>query len=1288
MKTYFRIAGLVGTLALTFSCGGGGSSKLPTVQDPRNGTSNTDPKNGNLPVNDAPTPGSSATGAPVAAGTSVSNPSVPDAIKTVADIHIDINSALEISSKRCTDGNFGRGNLEACVAGDSVISRFDSLTLQFSMTRAVGRVPEEMLRKLLENNFAFTDPSGTKIEGRFVWKDLRTLIFDPIVELKPNSKYHLSIASKAKDANRPRSNQGRILTPFAFDFETQSAFSMSHMLNGKALPSDRGLSLDSRQNQILKISSHMESVMLAKTVTVHKLGLKKETVLCDGNCRDEVLTYSLTGDLLPQSGLNSYEYKIRGSKGEEIYRHFSFAWGEINTKPDQAIEGGVYAAVDREDGLKALSKLVGNYAAGRFTMDYRDAGGAVHPKQSFNDIIRFKRTFYRTGVPGPCDARAPVDFEYLQNLGPYCGLAVSGKTGVLGGVLGQVAYKAVTDIYVTDMQVVQEDGNVEAAMIPEHENMRMHLGVKKFHGRLHIVLKINEAKYFNAIPVPGATGYFYYDTDFELNGPMRDTIAKTDITVENGRLKLKIRGSDAFDLKQSIQGDENTATYFNTQLWIQNVTVAPVTPIDERKGLYAKLVNTVVNQAVNSQVDSFKPQIVNGVARDILQIVAPNALNTLVEQLKTGLQMFLPSHMPDPIDTSKINVSGQLGKSIGLSVHEDNSYLTAAMQVSLKSIVQNPLNRPQMLEGARGFIQTPNAQRAPSPLTAGDNFGNGSLLAVSIDVVNQTLYDIWKQGMIGLRIDNAFVNKIEKFAVFDPQNQANGKEILLAGFLPKLMGSDISRMSGKDLAGKSVTMEKSDTISIGVDARLPPFLKVKKEPRSDGKDNLHFALGLSDVLMTIEGQHNNQRYAIAKIRVSTTADSVLKFVPYQNPMRHPEFSGLGALSVAVSKDPVGLDYMVEVIESPDANSFAIDSNKLRTTINDMVDRLFIPLLNDGLREVPLTGLRTCGVELDASNMEFMPLPHTDATPFLLLKAPLKNYEFSGHCDLMPDLTSPLPPLPDLPDAPPTPPATGGGVGGGSAGNATHVDLNVNFAAIPWTLNGKGKAPDLDEECKTQVFFDVSCAVASVEYEMENGVVKKDERGRPIYNYTHIKLATLVPKSAYALRGPAPSIEAQFFDFARWPEYVQGAEDNIIFKDSIAMGDVDTQYGQFKRAYVDFATNSPKASGFIPIRNVTYHRILATPFDGAEVSTEFFVDTSPSVSVPDGKAPLKGAEGLDYQVGNIHIYDCGKLGWCGDSGQWLVFYDSKLRPQDKSIPEDVVPYLKAGLNAIIAGMFPL
>ena len=155
--------------------------------------------------------------------------------------------------------------------------------------------------------------------------------------------------------------------------------------------------------------------------------------------------------------------------------------------------------------------------------------------------------------------------------------------------------------------------------------------------------------------------------------------------------------------------------------------------------------------------------------------------------------------------------------------------------------------------------------------------------------------------------------------------------------------------------------------------------------------------------------------------------------------------------------------------------------------------------------------------------------------------------------------------------------------------------------------------------------------------------------------TAIQLMALVSKADYELRrGDKPSVEQQFFDFERWPQYVTNFGDNVIFNESASMTDIETDRGTFLRHYADYATNSPKASGFIPIRNVTYNRILETAFAGAEISTEFFVNTSSFVEVPEGREPLYGADGIDFHVGNIHVIDCGNLDWCGDSGfGWFI-----------------------------------
>jgi hypothetical protein len=419
--------------------------------------------------------------------------------------------------------------------------------------------------------------------------------------------------------------------------------------------------------------------------------------------------------------------------------------------------------------------------------------------------------------------------------------------------------------------------------------------------------------------------------------------------------------------------------------------------------------------------------------------------------------------------------------------------------------------------------------------------------------------------------------------------------------------------------------------------------------------------------------------------------STLDFKAYSNPKKLKAFEDVGALSLLIDRSADSLDFMVEVLEGPEANPFGFDTEKLRSAVNSMVDELFLPLVNDTLRELPLTGLKTCGLELDAAGMAFMPVPQQHAATTLVLKAPITSYPYSGHCDLKPDIPANPEPLPDPepePSPTPTPTPGPGGNPGDADGEPVPYTLSMDFSQIPWQLGNSGDLPPVEEECRTQVFYDVSCASARVVYRMKNGVVEKDERGRPIYDYTLIRLFTLVSKDQYQLRrGDQPSVEGQFFDFDRWPEYAQGFEENLIFHESIRMRPVKTQYGVFLRHYVDYESNSPKASGFIPIRNVTMHRLLDRPFTDAEVSTEFFVDLSTDVPIPEGRRPLRKAEGLDYHIGNMHIVDCGKQAWCNDSSQWLMIYDSKLRPEDKSIPEDVVPYLKAALNSIVAGMFP-
>jgi hypothetical protein len=1057
-------------------------------------------------------------------------------------------------------------------------------------------------------------------------------------------------------------------------------------VDGIQLSLSQGLQLNRASHPQPLLESQLDDASRAKRISLRRLGSKEAWQACDNNCLESRLAVQLSGSLAPTPGVNAYEWVITSQRGETYYRQLAFLWGDLTEARTNTM---IHAALDANNGMPAFARLISDFAAGRFTMDYVDESGQVVPRLNFNGMMEVKKAAYPKTFPGACDGRAPANFIYLQNLGPFCNLPVSGQTPLLGGLIGKVTYRAVSDIYVSEMKIAETPGNVSARLVPEQDSLAVHMGVKHFYGRLKIIVRIDEAKYLG-ISVPGATGYFVFDTSFKMEGPLLESHAKTDMNSRNGRISLKIRGIEGFDLRQPRNGHEHDSIYFDTKDWNDHVVVHEPEQLDPDSGLWASIVNFIVNQAVREKVDSFKPQIVNGIARDIIQIVAPNSLSTIAHQLGEGLTLPLPYYLPEPIASYQAKVKGQIFDGLGLASTTDNRFITAKIGVNIEGIPTPGQEMPPPLQGDSGVLQLTHGA-LPTPQDLGVTTPSGSLLALPVDALNQTLQDVWRKGMFHLTLNQRVIRTIERFAVFDPNQLKNGKEILLAEFIPKLMSSDLTRVQAIDAHGKPITIGREDIVNLSIKPLLPPVLQLLPvASEGDGRALPEFELAFGDMLMEVKGQHEGRTYNLATIRMAMRSKSKLGFKPYSNPKKLKVFDKVGALSLIIDRSAESLDFMVEVLEGPQANPFGFDTEKLRSAVNSMVDELFLPLVNDTLRELPLTGLKTCGLELDASNLAFMPLPRQHAASTLVLKAPITSYAYTGHCDLKPDIPADPEPLPDPePEPNPTPtPTPSPGNPGDADGEPLPYNLSMDFSQIPWQLGSSGDLPEVEDECRTQVFYDVSCASARVVYRMVNGVIEKDERGRPIYDYTLIRLFTLVSKDQYQLnRGEQPSVEGQFFDFDRWPEYAQGFEENLIFHESIRMRSVKTQHGTFLRHYVDYESNSPKASGFIPIRNVTMHRLLDRAFTGAEISTEFFVDLSGDVPVPEGRKPLRKAEGLDYHIGNMHVVDCGKLSWCNDSSQWLMIYDSKLRPEDKSIPEDVVPYLKAALNSIVAGMFP-
>ena len=1189
------------------------------------------------------------------------------------------DTRLPSSSKLCSDSSFGKDGLEACLTEDpSQASIYNNLEIQFSLSRKRGE--QELIKKdLVEANFSLIDSHDRPVDGRIYWLSDRVMSFDPTEALRSDEAYRLRIESNPSDDKRPHSNFKRALSPYSFTFKSPAPNTLRLSINDIEANSSRGIILDHEEFPLenLVITAELLSSQSLAAIRIRRLGSQSKLVLCKQTCPTSMeLSLADHKQLRPQTGLNTYIYELEDQNGKKSHHHISFNWGRLAQDPDRDFERGLVAAVDRSS-LDTLGHLVSNFAAGKFTLDYIDESGQVQSHKTFNDIIRINERNFKKERPDHCLGQSDKDFSYIGDLGPFCNIVASGQSPMIGGLLGSVNYSAIADIYVKNLEVTEQENNLSMGIHPRDGYMDMDLKVKEYKGTLRIVLHVTEAKYIFGLPVDDAVGYFTFETDFVLSGQPRSTLAKAKAWNDRGNQKIRINGIDSANLKKSVNGSPESLDYFDTKQWHDGTQVKKARMIADYQGPWTSLVNLILTQALNSKVDEFKPEIVNGMARDMIQVVASKLLNTNIQQLKSGLTVPFPDFLPSPLNKINASVKGQLSGKISI----DEGYLSTGLKGKLS------LNPPQGLAKtppAAGFdsflMQSPKGFAVPHPLRAGPVESPGSLLSVDIDLLNQALYQAWKQGILNLTVDKAFVETIEGIAVFDPVNATNGKEILFAEFIPKLMGRRIDRMIGLDPYGATLTMDKEDIINIQLKPLLPPILKMEMKKEA-GRLKPRFILEMGDMVMNIKGLRDGTSYKIASLKTSVRSESKISFGAYSNPFFKQRFSGVGAVSIQVLGDVKSLDFAVQAYEDKGENPFAIDIQKLRNAVADMVDSLFIPLVNDGLRELPLDGLRTCGIELDAAQIKILDLAENTKIPYIRVQAPLKSYEFSGNCQLQPDFETQRPPLPPKPDDKgdeivPLP------------DNGQSYPLDMDFTRLPFQLNGSGRIPEVAKNCRSNLFFEASCASASVVYfEDENGEPILDARGRKSYHYTSVQLLSLVRKDEYQVRaGSGPSIEGKFFDFNSWGDYVADFRDNIVFHESIGMKEVNTDLGTFLRHYTDYETNSPKASGFIPIRTVTYHRVLDQAFQGAEISTEFFANTSKLVETPEGRPILKGTEGVDFHTGNIHIVDCGTLDWCSDDSQWLVIYESQISPEDKSIPEDVLPYLKRGLNSIMAGMF--
>ena len=1212
---------------------------------------------------------------------------------------------LRYSHTVCTDAPFGFQLFEACLekpAGGFTPNSLITIRFGFPKRDRDTRIDQNSVME----NFKLIDQNSEDIvDGKLFWRGERELVFDPTGRLPSNHRLQVRIENRS-GFQRPRLTDGRLLQPLAVDFVVGEPRKLELWLDETQLS-------DGKPTVISTTRSDAAPPLWFKVKTQHlsdeaRLSLRflgdsgRNIELCNSQCQDHELRYQIKPQEDLHIGVNTLVLTVE-DQGLRNEHHHSLIYGDLlaNERQSSRLQTA-HVLLETSNSLPALETMLGRYINGRFRLKVGRDDEA--PVQSFNELIAAAAQSYqdsKTDLP-LCMSDLQGDFDYLPNLGPFCDITLQSSTDIVGGLFGSVNYTATADIYVTNMEIIEDEQNAAIRLNPKNGFLDINLDVNDFKGELFIAVNVKDVKYLNGIPIPGTRGIYTFNTEFRMSGADRRAIASTSIdTFSDGQVSFRINDKANFDLFQPRNGRAGSPSYFDTSEWTDHVIVDEPSLLDDSRGLWSRIVNAIILQAVREKVPVLTPRVVNGIAGDMIEVVASQTLNNILEQLRRGLTIPSPDYLPPPLNQISVSAAGKIAAPMQFKqdLAGAGPVMATTLQFELDTLFEQPRNlslaKPTELTGQPALNEADYQPPKPSALL--NTSADGAVLVADFDLLNQLIFKLWQQGVFDLRITEAFTEKIEEFAVFDPIKQSNGKEVLLAEFIPKLLGGNLDATQYVDENGDLVQMAAEDSIELILQANVAPFLRplpetTRQNPNDSWIDRVAppIALEIGEFLLTIRGrkkQPGDTGYTIASLKLALQAASNLSFRPYSNPYRLERFSGVGALSLTVDDSIKGLDFSVQAINAPNANPFGLDIDKLERLVVGLVDDLFIPLTNDALRELPLTGLRTCGLELDAAGIRFIRHPHwgQQLGSFLAVTAPLKTYDFQGVCDLLPDTSTPLPPLPPIEPEDPNNPDNPDNPGPGGK------RFDMSFDQIPFKPGQTGSIDSIEADCKDAIFFDISCAKARVIYQTDaNGQEILDERGRKIYEYTEIKLYALVSKSKYNLRADAsgPNVEGQFLDFDQWDEYVAGRQDDIVMKESFNMEPAETPWGTYYRHYVDYETNSPKASGFIPIRNVTMHRLLETPYEGAEISTEFFVDASTEVEVPTGRQKLSGSEGLDFHIGNIHVLDCSKHPVCQKQpNNWLVIYDSKLRPEDTSIPEEVLPYLKRGLNAILQGMFP-
>lgn len=656
-----------------------------------------------------------------------------------------------------------------------------------------------------------------------------------------------------------------------------------------------------------------------------------------------------------------------------------------------------------------------------------------NPKRTGN-VLTGTDALGQNCLSNPNDFGSARELNHLLSIGPFCRINWS-----WGGFIANGR----SDVYVTTMTIENiangtPNDNLLVTLNPvagasSNGQLNLNLNGKRLKGTLRLFMHsggglagglANGAVYdvdFMMNPNGGcssSSAFLNYSTT--ANFQLATAMTSLNIPNSNGMVSLNVINPNSWR-------DNPSATEFNISGWNSAICAYNVRTI--KPGTF----DSIIQAVLESVIPGIQWRVVQGVIRDTIQTVTPNILNAIFVQMRKdqrndGIDVNLPDYLPAPFDRTKINLGINLAQTASNRVHSDGLDLTAAVSalacqknspsdtncIDRNSIIEKP-NSPHTGTGfSNGFVRVsdgtaPRSQMARSAVNSNmgtgrisTSDGSGVLLSLHSDSINQLFYQMWWNGILNLKLDQNFANKIKGFRGDEDRLFQIFQILLKADSILKVLAPGRTKIQFRDSSNNLRTIQSNDDVFFRLEPLLPPHIQFSNTNLSKTTNGLKqplLDLQWTDLLLKIYGKQGNEEYLLSTVKIGISTKLLFGAKEFTsgvgcsglNPSfcngTENDFYKVSALQLNLCDDnnaedlensnrsaanrridcdearvgfldgntenDLDLFYTMEVLESNLDNPSGLNPNGIKEVLDPTIQKLIIPVLNYVLEFIPL-----------------------------------------------------------------------------------------------------------------------------------------------------------------------------------------------------------------------------------------------------------------------------------------------------------------------------------------------